>query len=372
MNPFQLDPELIYLNHAAVAPWPGGTRDAVVAFAQQNATTGAEHYLRWLKKEQQLRQQLQQLINAPSHTDIALLKNTSEALSVVAYGLDWQAGDNIVISNQEFPSNRLVWESLQPQGVSLRQVDLNSAKSPEQALINACDRHTRLLAISSVQYGSGMALDLERLGHYCRRQQILFCVDAIQSIGAIPFDVQAIQADFVMADGHKWMLGPEGLAVFYCRRELRHQLKLYQYGWHMLDNPGDFDQTQPKISPTARRFECGSPNMLAIHALSASLELLLQQGMTQIGQQVCANSDYLMQALKQLPGIELITPHIDGHYAGIVTFKVANQDHQALYQHYMQQRLICAQRGGGIRLSAHFYSERATLDRALTIVEQSL
>ncbi|MGR8942282.1 MAG: aminotransferase class V-fold PLP-dependent enzyme, partial [Gammaproteobacteria bacterium] len=211
---FPLAEDLIYFNHAAVAPWPARTRRAVAEFAEQNCRYGAAFYPDWLKKEGLLREQLQALINAPSADDIALVKNTSEALSFVAYGLEWRAGDNIVSSNEEFPSNRLPWESLAAQGVELRQADLYSAASPEEALFAAVDRNTRLLTISSIQFATGLRLDIERIGAFCKQRGILFCVDAIQSIGAVRFDVQACQADFVMADGHKWMFGPEGLGVF--------------------------------------------------------------------------------------------------------------------------------------------------------------
>ena len=154
--------QLCYLNHAAVAPWPKRAAEAVSAFARENLVQGARDYPRWSQAEKHLRRQLQSLLNAASVDDIALVKNTSEALSFVAMGLDWQAGDEIVISDQEFPSNRIVWEALAPQGVRLNQVSLDSP-DPEAALISALGPDTRLLSISSVQYGSGLRLDLERL-----------------------------------------------------------------------------------------------------------------------------------------------------------------------------------------------------------------
>ena len=288
---FCLQAEISYLNHAAVAPWPIRSKLAVQQFAEENAQQGSLRYLEWLKIEADLRAKLAQLINAPSKDDIALLKNTSEALSIVAYGLDWQQGDNVVISNQEFPSNRIVWESLQAKGVEVRQVDLANGDSPEAALIAATDNKTHLLSISSVQYASGLRMNLEVLGEHCRTNNILFCVDAIQSIGAVEFDVQSIQADFVMADGHKWMLGPEGLALFYCRPELYERLSLKQFGWHMIEHIGDFDRLDWQPASSARRFECGSPNMLSIHALHASVSLLLEVGMPSVEAEVLKRRD---------------------------------------------------------------------------------
>ncbi|NQD96371.1 aminotransferase class V-fold PLP-dependent enzyme, partial [Pseudomonas sp. CrR25] len=202
--------ELRYLNHAAVAPWPQRAVVAVSRFAEQNAHCGARDYPAWLLVERSLRERLTRLLNAPSSDDIALVKNTSEALSFVAFGLDWRAGDQVVISDEEFPSNRVVWEALEARGVEVLQVNLHQG-DPEVGLLNACGARTRLMSISAVQYASGLRLDLGRLGHGCQRRGVLLCIDAIQQLGALPFDVQAYQCAFAMADGHKWLLGPEGL-----------------------------------------------------------------------------------------------------------------------------------------------------------------
>lgn len=365
---FPLEKNIIYLNHAAVAPWPARTRDAVIQFARENTSTGSANYLQWIETEQSLREKLAQLINAPSADDIALLKNTSEALSVVAHGLDWKSGDNIVTSNEEFPSNRIVWESLSEQGVQLRQVDLASAPTPEQALISQIDKNTRVLAISSVEYASGLRLDLQQLGNYCHRVGVLFCVDAIQSIGAVGLDVQSIEADFVMADGHKWMLGPEGIALFYVRPELRERLHLYQYGWHMVEEHMNFDTKQWKPANSARRFECGSPNMLGIHALNASIGLIQEIGMDVISARVLANSQYLVDKIQSHTELELITRADSERLAGIITFRRAGVDSKQLYQSLMSQGIMCAYRGGGIRFSPHFYTHQSSLDKALDML----
>ena len=169
-----LKPGLIYLNHAAVGTWPSRTAKAVRNFATENETCGAQHYLEWMKVEAVLRDQFAQIINANSGDDIAILKNTSEALSFVAYGLDWQAGDNVVISNQEFPSNAMVWHSLKAKGVEVREVELCSDDSPEDALIKAMDDKTKLLSISSVQYASGLKMDLLALGEACKKTRCYF------------------------------------------------------------------------------------------------------------------------------------------------------------------------------------------------------
>lgn len=364
---FPLTDELIYLNHAAVGPWPKRTGEAVIKFAEQNTRFGSHFYLDWLNKEAELRSQLQTLLNAPSADDIALVKNTSEALSFVAYGLTWQSGDNIVSSNEEFPSNRLPWESLADQGVAFRQADLHSADTPEDALFALVDDNTRLLTISSIQFASGLRMDLERIGEFCKRRGILFCIDAIQSIGAVQFDVQACQADFVMADGHKWMFGPEGLGVFYTSPEARDKLKLTQYGWHMMKDIHNYENQPWEVHPTARRFECGSPNMLGIHAFSASLSLLLETGMATVEALVLEKSDYLSDAIDKNQELVLLSAKHSRLKSGIVIFKHRTVTNEALYQHLQKNGVVCALRGGGIRFSPHFYNTIEEIDRALDL-----
>jgi len=366
-NEFPQAPGLRYLNHAAVAPWPRRASSAVSQFAEQNATLGARDYPQWLKIENRLRERLARLLNAPTSADVALVKNTSEALSFVAFGLDWRAGDQIVISDEEFPSNRVVWEALQPQGVEVIQVSLAGA-DPEADLLAACTPRTRLLAISAVQYASGIRLDLDRLGHGCEQRGVLLCIDAIQQLGALPFDVQQSRCAFAMADGHKWMLGPEGLGVFYCRSDLRPQLKLHEYGWHMLEHAGDYDRSDWQPARSARRFECGSPNMLGAVALEASLSLLEEVGMHQVAASLNERMEWLRAGLRQLPGIELLSPAQPERSAGIVTFRLAGSANQALFKQLKAEQVVCALRGGGIRLSPHFYTPAEVIEDTLALL----
>lgn len=371
LHEFKLDSDIQYLNHAAVSPWPARTAEAIKRFADDNVINGATNYLDWLDVESRLRNQIKELLNAPSADDISLLKNTSEALSVVACGIDWHDGDNVVSTDQEFPSNRIVWEAQARHGVEMRKVDVMSTESPESCLINACDERTRVIAISSVQYGTGLKLELEKLGQFCRDNDIYFCVDAIQSIGAHQFDIQAINADFVMADAHKWMCGPEGIALFYCRADIREKLQLNQFGWHMVEEPGDYTRQTWSPANGARRFECGSPNMLGIHALSASLSLFEEIGMDNVELSITKTTAYLIDKLDNLAGIELLTPRSEQQRAGIVTFKIVGKDMTEIYASLMSNKVICANRLGGIRFSPHFYTELEIIDNALEVLSLS-
>ncbi len=366
---FALREDLVHLNHAAVAPWPRRTAEAVKRFADDNLHEGPWAYDRWVATEQRLRERLRALLGAGAAEDIALVKSTSEGLSLVAHGLPWSAGDNVVISDQEFPSNRIVWESLAAQGVVVREVGLGT-DDPEAALCAATDERTRLMSISSVQYATGLRLDLGRLGRHCRERGILFCIDAIQSLGALPFDVNAAHADFVMADGHKWMLGPEGLGVFWCRPALRERLELRQFGWHMVEHRGAFERRDWRAAPDARRFEPGSPNLLGAHALEASLSLLEEVGMHVVATAVLERTSYLIERLKLLPDVELVTPEPTTRRAGIVTFRATRTDPKRLHARLRERRILCAVRHGGVRLSPHFYTPRTHLDRALAVIAE--
>lgn len=360
---------LRYLNHAAVAPWPRRASEAVRRFAEENMSVGARDYPQWLKVETSLRGRLARLLNAPTTADIALVKNTSEALSFVAFGLDWQAGDQIVISDEEFPSNRVVWEALQPQGVEVIRVSLKGA-DPEAALLAACGPKVRLMAISAVQYASGLRLNLPRLGEGCEQRGVLLCIDAIQQLGALPFDVRENRCAFAMADGHKWLLGPEGLGVFYCRSDLRPRLKLHEYGWHMLEHAGDYDREAWEPARSARRFECGSPNMLGAMALEASLSLLEEVGMENVAQGLAERIEHLHRELAAMPGVTLLSLAEPSRRAGILTFRLDGWDNQALFEKLKSEQVVCAQRGGGIRLSPHFYTRSEVIEQTLSIIRQ--
>lgn len=363
---FPLRDDVLYLNHAAVAPWPRRTRDAVLAFADENLRQGARDYPHWNQVEQRLRARLAWLIGGVDAADIALLKNTSEGLSVIAEGLDWRPGDQVVISDQEFPSNRIPWQALADRGVEVIEVDVTGA-TPEQAVIAALSERTRLVSLSSVQYGSGIRLDLPAIGAACQARDILFCVDAIQSLGAVAFDAVAAHADFVVADGHKWMLGPEGVALFYCHPRVRERLRLRQFGWHMVADAGDYTRRDWRPADNATRFECGSPNMLGVHALEASLSLLQELGMARVEQALAARVAHLHEALRQR-GARVLSPSDPPRRAGIVTFRLDDEAPARTRQRLQAGGVVCAQRGGGVRFSPHFYTDYPVIDRAVALL----
>jgi len=362
---FPVTKSLVHLNHAAVAPWPTRTTEAVIRFARENNTVSSKHFNDWLASEQHVRELARDLVGACHSDDIALVKNTSEGLSMVAYGFPWQAGDNVVISDEEFPSNRVVWESLADKGVEVRRVSLPCPGDVEQALIDATDSSTRILSISSVQFASGLKTDLQRLGELCKQRNIAFCVDAIQGLGVFPHDVQGMHIDFLVADGHKWLLSPEGLGIFYCAPEWRERLQLHEYGWRMLDDPFDMMKQEWRPVSTAQRFECGTQNSMGIAAMEQSLSLLLEIGIDEIWKRVQERTEYLFEQIEHQEALQLISCREPGRYAGITVFKHEHLTDQELYGKLSGKNILCAMRGGGIRFSPHFYLPLESLETAI-------
>jgi selenocysteine lyase/cysteine desulfurase len=362
----------LYANHAAISPWPRVAAQAVAEFAMENAEIGPEKYSHWLLRETRLRKRLARLINADSADDIALLKNTTEGICTVANGIDWHKGDNIVLPAGEFPSNRLPWLALQRRGVEVREVDIRATDEPEKALLERVDKNTRLLSVSAVQWTDGLRLNLETLGRFCQLSDVFFFVDAIQQLGAMQLDVQACGIDFLAADGHKWLLAPEGIALFFCRENVRQQLQISQQGWHMVDNPYQFKRDQWQPSNTALRFEAGSPNTLGQAGLNASVGLLQDIGMPVVEALVAKNSLALSTGLADIPGVKLLRPHDPLWPSGIVSFKPANMELLQVQRLLKRRGLTCTVRGGAIRLSPHFYQVGNPVSEMLDLIDVTL
>ena len=368
---FPVQKNLIYLNHAAVSPLPLRTGDALKSFVDEYVHSGTKNYLDWARHADQLHTDLAAFINASSADDIALLKNTSEGISVVAMGFPWEPGDTVLSSDEEFPSNRIPWQALAERGVHFREVTLRQQNiSPEQALIDAMDESTRMLAISAIQYGSGLRLNLETLGKACKKRNIAFCVDAIQMLGAFPVDVEAANIDFMMADSHKWLLGPEGIALFYCRKNWQSKINLFQYGWHMIDKYSDFNDKSWRPAASARRFENGTPNILGIRAFAASLALINEIGLPEIGRRILNNTALIYEYIDKSANLELIYTDYASKMSGIVTFRHKNHSPARLFNALRGQNIMCAERGGGVRFSPHVYNTAEEIITAMMAADE--
>jgi selenocysteine lyase/cysteine desulfurase len=350
-----------YLDHAAVAPLSGPAQQALLAWTEQAACEGDTVWLEWAKQLQATRQAAAALVGAQIE-EIALVPNTTAGINVVAEGLDWQAGDNVVTLDDEFPSNLYPWMHLERLGVETRQVPTNQGHVELDQLENYCDQRTRVVSVSWVGYANGCRRDLDALAQIAHRHNALFFVDAIQGLGVFPLDVRKTPIDGLAADGHKWLLGPEGAGLLYLRPELLAQLTPTGVGWNSVVHAADFGRIELDLKPTAGRYEGGSYNMPGFLALGASLQLLLELGTENLAAAILDFTDRAADALTELGAI-VSSPRSDTSSSGILALELPGYDTDAVRRHCLQQGVAVACRAGRLRVSAHAYQNDQDLAR---------
>jgi selenocysteine lyase/cysteine desulfurase len=300
---------------------------------------------------------------------VAFVKNTSEGLSIVAAGFPWKEGDNLVTADVEFPANVYPWLRLRSRGVEVRMIAAREGRVRKEDLFAACDGKTRLIALSSVEFANGYRNDLPGIGEFCQRHGIFFCVDGIQSLGVIPMDVKSYGIDALSADGHKWLLAPEGIGGFYLSRDVLEMIEPVVLGWHSVRNRFDFEHYDFTLSPDARRFEPGSFNTVGLAAFNASLRLLLTIGIDRIWERVRRLTEAALESAGRA-GYEILTPRKPEERSGIVTFRLPGVDAPALWKALLSRGVVCASRSGGIRISPHFYNTPEEIERFFGILAE--
>jgi cysteine desulfurase/selenocysteine lyase len=365
---FPVAAEFLYFNHAGVSPIPACSAEAGIRMLRRSRDEGAWQLRKWEELAFETRDRFARIVGAAPE-EIAFVKNTSEGLSFVAAGFPWKEGDNLVTSNVEYPSNIYPWMRLRTRSVEVRMVAAREGRVRKEDLFAACDGKTRLIAISSVEFANGYRNDLSGIGEYCQRHGIFFCVDGIQSIGVLPMDVKAFGIDALSADGHKWLLSPEGIGAFYISREVMEVVEPVILGWHSVKNRFDFENYDFRLSPDARRYEPGSMNTVGLSAFNASMELLLSVGVDRIWERVRRLTDRIIDKVRE-EAFELITPDLPEERSGIVTFRVPGADNGALWKALLARKALCSHRAGGIRLSPHFYNTPDEVDRVFDILRE--
>jgi selenocysteine lyase/cysteine desulfurase len=364
-NQFPVTRHWAFLDHAAVAPLSEPGRRALVEWAAEMADNGVVHEARRLRRVEDVRRLFGQLLNTDP-LDIAFVKNTSEGIGFVAEGLPWQPGDNVVIAADEYPSNVYPWLNLQDRGVEVRRVASRGPRVEVDDLCAALDGHTRLVSLSFVEFATGFRNDLDTIGGLCRERGILFFVDAIQGLGVLPLDVQRTPVDFLSADGHKWLLGPEGAGVFYIRRELVERLRPISVGWNSVTGAWDFSRIELRLKPHAGRWENGTLNVGGILALGASLGLLLELGVDAVAARVLELTDYLCERAA-MAGIEVFSSRLPQDRSGIVSLVV--RDAPVVKRRCRDGGIAVADRAGRLRVSPHCYNTHEELDRLIELIE---
>lgn len=365
---------LIYFDHAAVAPIHIDSCNEIKEYLEYILQYGDKNYSIWHEKVETIRTGLAEFINA-SVEEIAFVNNTSHGISIVANGLNWNNGDNVVIPEIEFPANIYPWMNLNRFGVRTRFIEAEEGEIPLENIERAIDEKTRVVSISSVEYSTGYRNNLKAIGELCKKKseqynkKIYFCVDAIQSLGAFKIDVKECYIDFLSADGHKWFLTPESAGIFYCKNDNLKDLYPTSVGWKSVKNPTNFSQIKFELQETAKKYEEGSLNIAGIIALGASLKLFNSVGMDYVESRILELNQFAVNNLTQ-NGYIIKSTQQDPHRSGIIVFNI-DGNIEEVYKNLLKNNVQVSMRSGNIRLSIHFYNTKEEILRFIDILNRS-
>jgi len=363
---FPIADRRVHLNHAGVSPVSRRVAAVVEEFIEHATTLEPGAHPRWEARAESVRDAFARLVGA--HADeIAFVKNTSEGLSLVAAGLDWRAGDNVLAVDGEYPSNVYPWFALRRCGVATRMIPKTPGEVRVDDIAALADARTRLVALSFVDWSHGGRADLAAIGAFCRERGILLCVDGIQGVGAVPLDVEACGIDFLAVGGHKWLLAPEGCGCLYVARRVESRLQSVLHGWKSVTNAETYLPYHFDPRPDAAKFEPGSPSVLGTVALGAAIDLLLEVGPTAIEQRLYALNDRFAAGLRAR-GAAIISPWEPTRRSGILVFRPAG-DPDVIAGQLRDAGFTVRARGGGVRLAPHFYIDEEDVDRFLATLD---
>jgi cysteine desulfurase / selenocysteine lyase len=359
---------IIYLNHAAISPFSTTVADRLQYYIEDRSSATTDDFDAFFNISDSLKSKISTLLNTTADR-LAFVDCTSTGLNILANGLRWKSGDRVLLNTLEFPSNVYPFMNLKRLGVEVDFVNADDNTVPVGRLIEAVTPRTRLLSISHVQFVNGYCADLAALGNFCRDRNIIFSVDAIQSAGVVPIDVEAMKIDFLATGAHKWLMAPEGNGFIYITEELQGQIRQAYVGWtSIVDYFERLRDLNIELDPTARRFEIGTLNTAGIFGLDASLGLLLEVGIGAIREHILDLTDGLIGQLKERD-IQCITPENRNERGGIVSFKPADTD--ALIALMKKRKIHTALRGGYVRVAPHFYNTREEMDAIVECIDES-
>lgn len=364
---FPVSGDKVYLAHAGVSPVPACVERAVASAVSASARDDQEEGLSTLLR--QTRARASELLRADSG-EVALIGPTTTGISAVAAGLDWQAGDEVLIYQDDFPVNVYPWQALESRGVTVRRLSTPTlGEITPELVVQQLTAKTRLVALASCHFVTGYRIDHDAIGRLLRERDVLFCLDAIQTLGAFPTTVEHV--DFLAADAHKWLLGPCAAGVFYVRRDLQDRLAPQAFGWNNVRCPNYVAQETMNLRSDARRYEAGSFNILGIAGLNAALGLLLEVGIDAIAADLTAKRTGLAAAL-QARGYEVFFPE-GQQTGGITSCWREGTDMKVVGERLAAENIIASVRGDRagrdyLRFSPHFYNTSFDLDLALELL----
>ena len=362
---FPVTAECVYFDHAGVAPVSRRVADAVAAFIADARDFARLHYAAWERRAEEVRTAAARLLGATAE-EIAFVASTSDGLSSIATGLDWRSGDSVVAVDGEFPANVYPWWALGRLGVETRLAPIVDGRLTVDAIAALVDGSTRVVSVSAVDFATGQRRPLAAIADLCRRRDVLFCVDGIQALGALRVDVEREGIDALAADGHKWLCAPEGCGVLYLSRRWLDRVVPQRVGWKSVVDASRYLPYHFELKPDAQKFECGSANFLAIHALGAAIDLLFDVGVDVVERRVLALTDTLRRALVA-HGFAVVSPEAHAERSGITTFRT-DEAPESVVRRLRDARVLASPRGGGVRLSPHYYCNDDDVARCLEVL----
>lgn len=365
---FPVTKEYIYLNHAANSPEPLPVVRAVNQYLSACSCQGTV-MADWKHKPTEVRENFARLINC-NPANIAFLSNVSAAVNLVAGGLSWKPGDNVVVTRDQFPANVYPWMFLQNSGVEVRFADWQTCGFAD-SIGRLVDSRTRVVALSWVEYYTGHRQNLADVGILCEEMDIIFVVDAIQGLGVLPLSQPHTGADLIATGGHKWLLGPEGQGAAFISSKLLDRLNPRTYSWRSISDYMNFADYRLDLKPSADRFEAGTPNWPGVMGLGAALELILKVGPGKIAARIKILTQQLIAALEPLTG-EILTPRAWTERAGIVSFKPRGMSAETIQERLLERKIVVSARRGAVRVSPHFYNTTAEIDALIATLRSIL
>ncbi|MBX3424595.1 MAG: aminotransferase class V-fold PLP-dependent enzyme [Pirellulales bacterium] len=355
-----------YFDHAAVSPMPLPVREALATWLDEAGGDGAPAWIGWAKRLEQTRRTSAALVGVDP-AEIVFTPHTTGGISLVARGLPWRNGDNVVTLDDEFPANAYPWMQLADLGVETRFVPTDQGRVDPTAVAAACDDRTRVVSVSWIAYASGCRRDLAPFAEIAAARGAWFVVDAIQGVGAFPFDARAVPIDLVAVNGQKWQMAPEGAAFAAIRRERLAELDPGRVGigWNSMTDPFDFLRREIRLRDDAARFETATRNTSGLIALGASQAMLLELGIDDIAAAVLDLTDEACSRLVAA-GANILSPRDGDRRSGIVLFELPGADADAVRTHCLRHGVVLASRGGRLRISPHGYNTTDDLDRLLS------
>ncbi|QJT07486.1 aminotransferase class V-fold PLP-dependent enzyme [Oceanidesulfovibrio marinus] len=357
--------EYAYLNHASVSPLPMRSAEATKRYLDDRMRYGSLHFEDWLAARNDARTRAAQLINADPE-EIAFTGNTSHGLSIVAQALEWKPGDTVAVSYPDFPTVVFPWQNLARRGVKVAKIMRHGGSLRTEDVERVLDQtEARLLMVASVDFATGAACDLDALGALCRERGTLFCVDAIQSLGAAPMDVHRSSIDFLAAGGHKWLLGPIGFGILYVRQSREELLHPSTVGWCSVED-GETITLDFKLRKDAGRFEPGTQDIASLYGFAASLSLLQEAGVENIHAHTLGLGQYIRDCCAER-GLALASPDGPGERSAIVS--IEHPDADRAVKALSAEKVVVTLRDGRIRVAPHLASTTGDIDRLFQVLD---